>query len=413
MDHIHFKCGAGVKAGCMARVIPVWTAAGTGQVSAFWQRWRYTGGKRDLRLDLLRGFAMFAMVVNHIGGETSWLYSITGGNRFFISAAEIFVFISGLVMGIIYFDVIARYGIRAALAKALRRTWTLYLLTVSLSLIVAVMAMSLPVDWALYLTPTPWPSLVVGLIDLRQTYMFTDVLLLYTLLILVAGPLLALMARGYTAVVLLLSWGLWAVWQVAPSAVALPWHIIDNELFHFSAWQVLFVTALVIGYHRRTLEARLTRVNVALVCLASGVLLIGFVFLYTTNLAPLSEVSDVTTLNAVMFDKTQVRVGRLVVFADVMIFAYTLLTLAWAPLSRATAWLLMPLGQHSLSAYTLHFFVMALLAVTVYPLGTDWGAAGNALVQWAGILLLWLAVHAETRVRARLNQNMRRPLPTG
>ena len=50
--------------------------------------WRYEGGKRDLRLDLLRGFAVFAMVVDHIGGPFSPFYLITGGNRFFVSAAE-------------------------------------------------------------------------------------------------------------------------------------------------------------------------------------------------------------------------------------------------------------------------------------------------------------------------------------
>jgi hypothetical protein len=36
----------------------------------------------DLRLELLRGFAVFAMVADHIGGETSWLYAVTGSDRF-------------------------------------------------------------------------------------------------------------------------------------------------------------------------------------------------------------------------------------------------------------------------------------------------------------------------------------------
>ena len=34
---------------------------------------------RDPRLDLLRGFCVFAMIVDHIGGS-SWLYALTGGN---------------------------------------------------------------------------------------------------------------------------------------------------------------------------------------------------------------------------------------------------------------------------------------------------------------------------------------------
>ena len=59
-------------------------------------RWTYDrsadgASRRDLRLDLLRGFCVFVMVADHIGGERSWLYLFTSGNRFFASAAEGFV----------------------------------------------------------------------------------------------------------------------------------------------------------------------------------------------------------------------------------------------------------------------------------------------------------------------------------
>src|SRR5438105_2505860 len=65
--------------------------------------WRYVEAKRDLRLDLLRGFAAFAMIVDHVGPvESSWLAFLTGANRFCVSAAEAFVFISGFVMGMVY-----------------------------------------------------------------------------------------------------------------------------------------------------------------------------------------------------------------------------------------------------------------------------------------------------------------------
>ena len=55
-------------------------------------------GSRDLRVDFLRGFAVLAMVVDHLGGP-SWLYALTGGNRFYTSAAEGFILISGLLGG--------------------------------------------------------------------------------------------------------------------------------------------------------------------------------------------------------------------------------------------------------------------------------------------------------------------------
>ena len=41
---------------------------------------------RDPRLDLLRGFCVFAMIVDHVGGA-SWLYALTGGNPGPVTAA--------------------------------------------------------------------------------------------------------------------------------------------------------------------------------------------------------------------------------------------------------------------------------------------------------------------------------------
>src|SRR5438477_10845772 len=92
--------------------------------------WKYAeASKRDLRLDLLRGYCVLAMTVDHLDAPT-WLYMLTGGNRFFVSAAEGFLFISGMVMGIIYRPIAETSGLWAAALKALRRSLFLYLVTV-------------------------------------------------------------------------------------------------------------------------------------------------------------------------------------------------------------------------------------------------------------------------------------------
>ena len=64
------------------------------------------------------------MVVDHIAGP-SFLYGLTGGNRFYTSAAEAFIFISGLVMGLAYRRVIAREGLGGALRRAMERAMAL------------------------------------------------------------------------------------------------------------------------------------------------------------------------------------------------------------------------------------------------------------------------------------------------
>src|SRR6266705_1074070 len=94
--------------------------------------------RRDLRLDLLRGFCIFAMVVDHFGGQ-SWLYAVTGGNRFYVSAAEGFIFISGFVMGQAYRGKRDRSGLVEAMTDALRRARTLYLATVALTVVFSIL----------------------------------------------------------------------------------------------------------------------------------------------------------------------------------------------------------------------------------------------------------------------------------
>ena len=56
-----------------------------------------------------RMVAIFAMVVDHFGGD-SWLTPFTGSDRFLVSAAEGFVFLSGFIMGVVYGGRIARRG---------------------------------------------------------------------------------------------------------------------------------------------------------------------------------------------------------------------------------------------------------------------------------------------------------------
>jgi hypothetical protein len=354
--------------------------------------WRYSGDRRDLRLDLLRGFAVIAMVADHIGGERSWLYAITGGDAFFVSAAEVFIFISGLLMGMIYTGVIARQGLGAALRKSLQRAWTLYLMTVILTLTFMVLSAQLGLGWDSEMTGTTWSDLLVSVLTLHRTFYLTDILLLYTLLVLAAVPVLVLLVHTQTVLVLAGSWGLWMLWQLAPQHAQFPWSIIGNSVFNFPAWQALFVTAMVIGYHRQRLEQHLARVSGHLVLGISAAFVAAVIAVYVAVLLPSS--SPHVMLVARVFGKIDLRIGRLLVFAGFFTFALALVTLAWAPIRRAFGWLLLPLGQDALSAYILHLFVTA-LTVKVKPLvfaTTPATPTENTLFQMAGIAFIWTAI---------------------
>src|SRR4051794_38885676 len=124
------------------------TPAASTSLAARVRAWRYVAtGRRDQRLDLLRGYCVFAMTVDHLDAPT-WLYVLTGGNRFFVSAAEGFLFISGLVMGVVYRPIVERSGLASAAAKALKRSALLYLVTIGATVGIMWLSSRLGLPWS-------------------------------------------------------------------------------------------------------------------------------------------------------------------------------------------------------------------------------------------------------------------------
>lgn len=369
--------------------------SGAGGLRARIESWGYGRdpdgkGRRDLRLDLLRGFCVFVMIADHIGGERSWLYLVTGGNRFFVSAAEGFVIISGIVMGSVYQQVLARDGILEMLSRCLRRAGFLYLLTVTLTLFFALASHLLQSHWTGNVTPAPPHQFVLSVLTLHRSYSLTDVLLMYTLFVFAAPAMLALMFHGRTKVVLLGSVGLWLLWQIWPQEVQLPWPIIDGG-FPIPAWQLLFAVGVVVGYHRRRIEEwldpRRRRVVYAMTALVAVTAIATFVVAIAAAASPLLGWVFSTDL---LFGKNDVRIGRIVALLAVAPFSYGVVTALWRPITATVGWLLMPLGRNALAAYAIHLFVAAAAASWI---GDPLRSTGeHTLIQVTGIAIVWAAL---------------------
>ena len=365
------------------------------------REWHYEGGRRDLRLDLMRGFAAFAMIADHIGGERSWLYPITGGNDFFVSAAEAFVLISGAVMGIVYLHVLQKDGLPATLMKTLHRAKDLYIVAVLLTLAFAGVSAALDLPWRPVVGEGGVPRFVLDVLTLHRTFYLSDVLLLYTFLLVASGLVILLLSQGRAWQVLAASWTIWALWQISPESAQIPWTIEENVLFNIAAWQVLFVTGIVIGWHQRAIEASVRSLPQALVLgvLAIATLAVGA--MYVLQVTQMDALQSNGFLRSIVYEKPDVPAGRLAVCVVLGIVAFGLTTLFWQPIRRATAWLLLPLGQNALVAYSLHIFVVALTArLTLEIYGDDGpGKLYSTVLQAAGVLLIWALIVCEPRVR--------------
>src|SRR5262245_37080573 len=106
-------------------------------------RWRYVAGSssdsRDLRIDWLRGLAMICLIVDpsKLPSVLSWF----SYERFWmVTAAEVFVALSGIVLGMVYRKKLMQGGWSVVVRHLGRRALTLYGAIVLVTLSVVMMA---------------------------------------------------------------------------------------------------------------------------------------------------------------------------------------------------------------------------------------------------------------------------------
>ncbi len=374
-------------------------------------------GKRDYRLDFLRGLAVLVMVVDHVAGPSP-LHVLTGGNRFFVSAAEGFVFISGFLVGIVYGAKVRRHGWPLAARQALGRAFTLYAVSVWLTLAAAFFSSA----FALGSAPDPQQTTIgrflLEIMTFQRAYYLVDVMQLYTLLLAVTPPALWLLHRGQWRWLLAPSFGMWLAFQLSGGEFHVPWPIQDNPVFEFATWQLLFFGAMALGYERVAAQRVWTRFTQPLRARLPGgwlsplAVLVGImIWLNMTDGAILRDIGLVTDSAAaldVWFDKTRLPPLRLLAAAIVFAFAWSAVNRFWGFLTRISGWLLLPIGTRALNAYVTHVLIVAIIgAVMVNPtaatrhviqLGFSVPAL-NLVSQVLALLAVWIIARSSAPLR--------------
>ncbi len=357
------------------------------------------------------------MVVDHVAGPSP-LHVLTGGNRFFVSAAEGFVFISGFLVGIVYGAKVRRHGWPLAARQALGRAFTLYAVSVWLTLAAAFLSSAFGLGSAPDPQQTTIGRFLLEIMTFQRAYYLVDVMQLYTLLLAVTPPALWLLHRGHWKWLLAPSFGIWLSFQLSDGQFQVPWPIQDNPVFAFASWQLLFFGAMALGYERVAVQRVWTRFAQPLRARVPGgwlpllTVLVGFmIWLSMTDGAILRELGLVTNSAAALdtwFDKTRLPPLRLLATAIVFAFAWSLVNRFWGILTRASGWLLLPIGTRALAAYVTHVLIVAIVgAVVVNPsaatryliqLGVSIPAL-NLVSQIFAVLAVWIIVRSRTPQR--------------
>jgi hypothetical protein len=334
-----------------------------------------TASTRDPRIDFLRGLAMICVIVNH--SKMSSLLSWFSYERFWVvTGAEVFVVLSGVVLGMVYGRRLNSGGWRPVIAGLSRRALLLYGAFVGVTLSVVLLsawgvdvgALAREHDrlaaWILdphNMDAAAWRDLFL----MRSGPWTFEIVALYVWLVVAAVPcLFGLRLIGWLPV-LGASWIVYLGYRIAPVAVT------GGEfetVFPILAWQLLFVHGITIGYHRDRIAAWVRQPRVPVVAAAG----LSTAFLVFALCNPWVDGPSWLHLRIVSSDRfadlyvryfglSELGIGRLLNLAVALPTGYAVLGWCWA-LLRPIQTLFVALGRRSLDAFVLHVYGMLLLA---------------------------------------------------
>ncbi|GLQ36627.1 hypothetical protein GCM10007908_02470 [Rhizobium albus] len=222
----------------------------------------YPPVKRLDIIDGMRGYFLVFMLINHlvfIGGY--WLVEINHRQLAFVEDAQGFVFLSGLLIGLVYARKMLKYGKDEGSRKVYSRAFELYRYAMGLILAVLLVRMVLPGGheaWWNWLGDTnfsdPLRLAAIATFIFQPTFM--DILPQYTVYLLFAPALIWLTLKGQWRTVMVGSFLVWFAAQLGVHRlVTVPLDTLvegsDEQgvrvSFNMMGWQIVFFTALVLG----------------------------------------------------------------------------------------------------------------------------------------------------------------------
>ncbi len=363
-------------------------------------------------LDGLRGYFLVFMMLNHLTFAGGYLLvKFNHGELGYVQDAQGFVFLSGLLVGMVYARRMLKDGYAAGARKVRKRALEIYRYAAGCILTIIALGFVLtksstywePWLWKLS-SHDPFYAIASLLLLYQPTYM--DILPQYILYMLVSPPLIWLCVTGRGMWVAAASAVLWIATQLGmhyPLAGGirgiLDW-IYEGEMFRTAfnvlGWQIVFMSGLVLGALTATRQIDWKKVitpdKTALVWASLALVLVfmtirfGFTFGYLPEdvgerFASLDNRVEFSFIYLVNFMAT----GYLV--AWMIMAGSTSHNRVVRALGNGVCWVfslsfLRLIGRHSLQVYAWHVIVIYLLKGFEYHYGpfTEWTKTAIALL---------------------------------
>lgn len=358
---------------------------------------------RIFALDLLRGYFLVSIILNHLQWYPNGLDWVAMRGSLMVSAAEGFFIISGILLGIVRGRKLLDQPFKVSALLVLSRGLKLYIVSVVLMLLFTF------AGWLFMDNPglkpgirpvdEPLIDIITGALSLKYLYGWADFLRLYAIFLIMSPFALWLLRKGKWYIVTAASIGLWLLYPVAHMHT-------DNstELLMPLSWQLIFFSGLTIGYHwnnfsswwRRQSETFRAVIRTPVLVLAAATLFTNIVLVagMSLNILPASWQATYTTELFTTFDKNGLPLARLALFGLWFTLGLTIFMRYEKTITKWFGWLLMPFGMNSLYVYILHAIIIFFAHLLIAP-----GTSNNIIVNFFGSIAILALIYFAVKKR--------------
>lgn len=324
--------------------------------------------------DYLRGFFIVIIIVDHLWRWPNLFQFVSGRGELWVSAAEGFVIISGLLVGYVRGYKNRHHPLKEVSGKLIRRGLLLYLWMIITTVSLVAVSWLLHFKGSIAYFPEPrgdWIGLISHVLRFDYVHSLTHFLYLYAIFLVLSPIAVWLLRRGKG-------------WIIGVVSLAV-WYIGFKTGVEWQQWQILFFLPALAGYYLDTIVTRLQSFS------SNMRRLIQYGFIGTTAVMLVASAIIVLPSAPGMFEHTLFSREPLTIERVLLSFIWfigllSLFQLLMPQLKRYLGWLLSVFGGHSLTAYIVH--ILPLMACQLIIANTEnfWI---NSLLVVVCVLLTW------------------------
>ncbi len=347
--------------------------------------------KRILTLDLMRGYFILIIIIDHLERWPGIFDWITGQGRLWVSAAEGFILLSGVMIGLIRGRKELHKPMKEVSKKILKRSFILYIWAIITALLSILIVKHLFAGSYFFPYPPGTDSFSASQNDLYELLTFRAIfgwsiyLQVYAVFLFFSPFAVWLLRKGKWKLLLAISVLIWAVGTRLNALII--------------SWQLLFFIGVVIGFYFDTLNAkwhsykhrRAVSYSAVIATLITVVISTFVIFAWTAvkaGMLPFNEQQFIdfrATIDPFFLRQKFLPLHMILTFLWIFTL-YILVHRFEGKINKWFGWLLVPFGQNSLFVYIVQGFVI-IAASTLIPHTQNMFI--NAAIIASVIMIVW------------------------